>query len=316
MQLRINKYLKDKGYTTRRGADDLINQGGVYVNGKRAVLGQEVSTTDKIEIRGVKGVNEEKLYYIAYNKPMGILTNNDEKGTNDILSVTNFKDEGGKSIRVFPVGRLDKDSHGLIIMTNDGRITDKMLSPRFKHAKEYVVTVDKPFNDLFLQRMEGGIRMDGSVTRECETERVSPNSFKIILTEGKKRQIRRMCEALHYGVVDLYRIRIMNVTIGKLLDGEYRHLSEVEKKSLLSALYVTMKETMPIAKKIVREKVVKQITDETQKPANTNGKPRARISRKPASTKRESINRNPYRSTTSKTRKSRKRSTSKQKNRR
>ncbi len=226
--MRINKYLKDKGYTTRRGADDLINKGSVYVNGKRAQLGQEVDPKDKIEIRGSKGVREEKLYYIAYNKPIGILTNNDERGGKDILTTTHFKDTDGKSIKVFPVGRLDKDSYGLILLTNDGRITDKLLSPRFKHEKEYYVTVDKPFNDLFLQRMQGGIRLDGSVTRDCVTERISPNSFKIILTEGKKRQIRRMCELVGLKVVSLKRVRIGKITLGNLPSSKWRFLTEQE----------------------------------------------------------------------------------------
>ncbi len=307
--MRINKYLKDKGLTTRRGADDLIAKGSVYINGKRAVVGQEVDHTDKIDIRGVKGVREERLYYIAYNKPIGVLTNNDEKGGKDILSTTNFTDPSGKNIKVFPVGRLDKDSHGLILLTNDGRITDKMLSPRFKHEKEYVVTVDKPFNDLFLKRMESGIRMDGSVTRECQTERVSPNSFKIILTEGKKRQIRRMCEALHYGVVDLYRIRIMNIGINRLDIGEYRHLDDASKKGLLSALYVPMKESISMA--VASPKVIKE-KQTTPVPVRAP----ARIKKKSPIAKKENKSRNPYINTNTKARKSRKRSTSKQKNRR
>ncbi len=272
--MRINKYLKDKGLSTRRGADDLIAKGSVYVNGKRATLGQEVTGKDSVEIRGVKGVREQALVYIAYNKSIGILTNNDEKGGKDILSVTSFKDKDGKSIRVFPVGRLDKDSHGLILMTNDGRVTDKLLSPRFKHEKEYVVTVDKPFNDVFLTRMESGIRMDGSVTKKAHTERVSPNRFKITLTEGKKRQIRRMCEALHYDVMDLQRIRIMNVELGTLEPGEYRHLNDQEKKALLASLYVPVKETMAMAPVQVKQKPVSPL------PLT---KPKAQPSRQPLS---------------------------------
>ena len=242
--MRINKYLKDKGLSTRRGADELIEQGSVFVNGKLAKIGQEVNHRDTIEIKNKKGVKEEKLYYIAYSKAMGVLTNKDTKHDKDILTVTNFKDENNKEIKVFPVGRLDKESYGLILITNDGRITDKLLSPRFKHEKEYIVTVDKPFNDFFLQRMENGIRMDGSITKKAKTERESANSFKIILTEGKKRQIRRMCEALHHNVVDLYRTRIMNVEIGKLKPGEYRHLKEDEKKELLKLLYITPKDSL------------------------------------------------------------------------
>jgi len=249
--MRINKYLKDKGLSTRRGADELIKAGAVRINGQVARLGAEVTSHDKVSIYGKTGVKEEKLYYIVYNKPIGVLTNRDEASGKDILSVTNFKDDQGNEIRVFPVGRLDKDSHGLILMTNDGRVTDKLLSPRFLHAKEYVVITDRPFNDFFLQKMADGIRIDGSVTRKAETERLSPNKFSIILTEGKKRQIRRMCEALHLDVVDLSRIRIMNIKIGKLKPGEYKHLSQEEKKILLKSLYLTEKETMMMAKKAV-----------------------------------------------------------------
>lgn len=246
--MRINKYLKEKGYSTRRGADELIKKGAVTVNGKVASLGMEVSPHDEISIFGKKnGVREEKLYYIAYNKPIGILTNKDEASGKDIVSVTNFKNESGDEIRVFPVGRLDKDSHGLILLTNDGRVTDKLLSPRFLHEKEYIVTTDRPFNDFFLSSMANGIRIDGSVTRTAETERIGPNKFSIILTEGKKRQIRRMCEAMHLDVVDLCRTRIMNIELGNLKSGEYKHLTPTERKTLLKSLYVQEKESLPMA---------------------------------------------------------------------
>lgn len=288
--MRINKYLKDKGLSTRRGADDLIAKGSVYVNGKRATLGQEVTGKDSVEIRGVKGVREQELVYIAYNKDIGILTNNDEKGGKDILSVTSFKDKSGKSIRVFPVGRLDKDSRGLILMTNDGRVTDKLLSPRFKHEKEYVIAVDKPFNDVFLTRMESGIRMDGSVTKKAHTERVSPNRFKITLTEGKKRQIRRMCEALHYDVMDLQRIRIMNVELGTLPPGEYRHLSDQEKKALLASLYVPVKETMAMAPAQVKPKPSSPLPP-TKSKVQPSAKPLSRAAKKQSSRPRSASSR-------------------------
>lgn len=251
--MRINKYLKEKGYSTRRGADELIKKGAVLVNGKKAVLGMEIYHDDDVKIEGKKGVKEETLYYIAYNKPIGVLTNKDEAAGKDILSVTKFKNEQGKDIKVFPVGRLDKDSHGLILLTNDGRVTDKLLSPRFLHEKEYNVTTDRPFNDFFLSNMANGIRIDGSVTRKAKLERLFPNSFSIILTEGKKRQIRRMCEAMHIDVVDLVRTRIMNIELSKLNHGEYRHLTKEEKKKLLQSLYIPEKETMTMA--IMPEKV-------------------------------------------------------------
>jgi hypothetical protein len=145
-------------------------------------------------------------------------------------------------------------------MTNDGRVTDKLLSPRFLHEKEYLVTTDRPFNDFFLQSMANGIRIDGSVTRKAKVERNSPNSFFIILTEGKKRQIRRMCEAMHIDVVDLQRIRIMNILLGKLAHGEYRHLTPAEKKTLLQSLYIPEKDTLTMAimpVKVVKPKVEK-----------------------------------------------------------
>lgn len=261
--MRINKYLKDKGLSTRRGADELIKKGAITVNGKKATLGMEVYGDDDIVIAGSKpGVREEKLYYIAYNKPMGVLTNKDEAAGKDIVSVTKFKGTDGRDIKVFPVGRLDKDSHGLILMTNDGRVTDKLLSPRFLHEKEYIVTTDRPFNDFFLQSMANGIRIDGSVTRKAKVERNSPNSFFIILTEGKKRQIRRMCEALHIDVVDLQRVRIMNILIEKLKPGEYRHLTIAEKKTLLQSLYIPEKDTMTMAimpVKVAKPKIEKLV---------------------------------------------------------
>ncbi len=256
--MRINKYLKDRGYSTRRGADELIKKGAVSVNGRTARLGQEVSPTDNIEIRGKSGVREEAIYYIAYNKPIGVLTNKDSASGRDILSTTKFKNTDGDEIKVFPVGRLDKDSHGLILMTNDGRVTDKLLSPRFLHEKEYIVVADKPFNDFFLSKMANGIRIDGSVTRKAQTERLSPNKFSIVLTEGKKRQIRRMCEALHYDVMDLERVRIMNIKLGKLKSGEYRHLNKDERKDLLRLLYIPEKETMLMAN-VFKKPVVKKV---------------------------------------------------------
>lgn len=254
--MRINKYLKDKGLTTRRGADDLIKKGAVLINGKIAKLGDEVEKNDAVTIKNKSGVNEESLYYIAYNKPIGILTNKDTASGTDILSHTVFKNDKNEVIKVFPVGRLDKDSHGLILLTNDGRVTDKLLSPRFLHEKEYLVHTDRPFNDFFLSALSAGVRIDGSVTRKAIANRVKSNSLKIILTEGKKRQIRRMCEALHHNVVDLERIRIMNVLLGSLKDGEYRHLTKEERKIFLSSLYLQELGSMIIAKKTPKPPVI------------------------------------------------------------
>lgn len=252
--MRINKFLKEKGFTTRRGADELILSGSVLVNGKKAVIGQDITSRDIVEIKGTTKSYTEDAVYIAYNKPIGILTNKDGDIGKDIVSTTEFIKENGKPAKVFPVGRLDKDSHGLIIMTNDGRVTDKLLSPRFKHEKEYIVTLDRPFNDYFIERMQNGVRIDGAITRKCELERVSHNSFKIILTEGKKRQIRRMCEALHYDVVDLQRVRIMNIMIERLRPGEYRFLKEQELKNFLAALYISPIKTLTKSKITLEKK--------------------------------------------------------------
>lgn len=280
--MRINKYLKEKGYSTRRGADELINKGAVTVNGRLAKIGMEVLPTDEIVIKGKKGVKEENLYYIAYNKPIGILTNKDSEVGRDIVSYTNFKNEQGDEINVFPVGRLDKDSHGLIILTNDGRITDKLLSPRFLHEKEYVVTTDRPFTDFFLTSMAKGVRIDGSITRKAGTKRISENSFSIVLTEGKKRQIRRMCEALHHNVVDLCRIRIMNIDLGKMKPGEYRHLSIKERKDLLKSLYVQDVGVMMMAYGN-KKPIIKKSTNTKEK--STRNKPVAK--KKPSRTKKK-----------------------------
>lgn len=225
--VRINKYLSLKNYATRSGADELIKKGVVFINDKKAVLGDKVMEIDKVVVKD-KNLNKNYVYY-AYNKQVGISTNKDSKAK-DILTVTKF------SIKVFPIGRLDKDSHGLIIMTNDGRITDRLLSPKYFHEKEYAVKVEPNISDKFLELMAGGIRFDGIITKKCLTKRKSKDSFYITLTEGKKRQIRRMCEALHHKVIDLKRIRIMNIKLDKIKEGEYREIKGDELNIFLKSL--------------------------------------------------------------------------------
>ncbi|MFA6251048.1 MAG: pseudouridine synthase [Candidatus Paceibacterota bacterium] len=227
--IRINKYLAIHNYSTRTGADELIKKGFVSINGKRAVLGDKVNKGDEV-IVSKKAPQKEYVYY-AYNKATGISTNPDTT-SKDILQVTKFP------VRVFPVGRLDKDSHGLIILTNDGRVTDRLLSPRFIHEKEYVVKVEPNFSDKFITLMSNGVHFDKYVSKKCKVNRKenSKNTFHIILTEGKKRQIRRMCEALHHQVLDLKRIRIMNILLGKLPLGEFREIKEKELNEFLKSL--------------------------------------------------------------------------------
>lgn len=225
--VRINKYLALNNYSTRRGADDLIKKGLVFINDRNAVLGDVVYREDKVVVNDKKVKN--KYVYYAYNKAVGISTNPDIK-TKDILKVTKFKE------KVFPIGRLDKDSHGLILMTNDGRVTDRLLSPSYSHEKEYLVKVEPNISDKFIELMSNGVRFDKYVSKKCKVIRKSKNSFHIILTEGKKRQIRRMCEALHHKVVDLKRIRIMNIKLDKIKDGEYREIQGEELNTLLESL--------------------------------------------------------------------------------
>lgn len=224
---RINKYLSDKKIASRREADELIEQGKININGRKAKLGEMVQETDKVEVQGVF----KKLAYLAFNKPKGIITHSPQKGEVSIDDILKC------DIKVFPMGRLDKDSRGLIVLSNDGRITDRMLNPAFDHEKEYEVQVDRKISKEFIKQMERGVKLDGGyVTQKCKAEKTSDFSFSIILTEGKKRQIRRMCSALGYGVSDLNRVRIMNIRLGALRPGHYRALSGKELDVFLSDL--------------------------------------------------------------------------------
>lgn len=228
--LRINRYLALHGYSTRTGADELITKGFVTINGKKAVLGSKVNESDKVEITN-KAPKKSYVYY-AYNKPTGISTN-PQPGAKDILQVVKFP------TKVFPIGRLDKDSHGLLIMTNDGRVTDKLLSPSYVHEKEYMVKVETAFTDDFITKMGNGVHFDGFVSKKCKVWRKTKDVFHIILTEGKKRQIRRMTEALHRKVIDLKRIRIMNIELDKIPLGGYREIKGEELDTLLASLKIT-----------------------------------------------------------------------------
>jgi 23S rRNA pseudouridine2604 synthase len=229
--VRINRYLSLKNYCTRRKADELISGGHVKINGTTAKLGDKVMENDTVEVSDEVKKTTELRSYFAYNKPAGIVTNNPQNGEESIEDITHFPR------KVFPIGRLDKDSHGLIILTNDGRITDKLLNPKYIHEKEYVAKVHKPIAEGFVEKMERGVKLDdGYKTKPCEVQKIAYNRFKIILTEGKKRQIRRMCQALGYEVTDLIRTRIMNVELGDIKEGEYRKLRGKTLKEFLIAL--------------------------------------------------------------------------------
>ena len=228
--VRINRYLALNNICSRREADALISAGKVKLNGKVAKLGDHVkSDTDKVDI--FEDGEERELIYLAFNKPKGVVTHSPQwgqKGINDI-----FQYRGN----VAPVGRLDKDSYGLILLTNDGRIPDKLLSPDREHEKEYVVRVDRPINENFIMKISREMTLgDGSKTKPCIATQLGDSSFSIILTEGKNRQIRRMCEIYFRSVLDLKRVRIMNIALGDLRPGQYRVIKDKELKTLLMSL--------------------------------------------------------------------------------
>ncbi|OGZ53255.1 MAG: hypothetical protein A3A29_00745 [Candidatus Ryanbacteria bacterium RIFCSPLOWO2_01_FULL_47_79] len=223
--MRINKYLASKRYCTRREADEIIEKGKVLINGKRAALGDKVSEKDVVEVK----FRQKKYRYFAYNKPRGIITHSPQGEEEDIAMKVPL--EG-----VFPVGRLDKDSYGLIILTDDGRITDKLLNPECVHEKEYRVKTAVNLRPSFKEHMEKGVDIDDYKTRKCSVNIVGERIFTIVLTEGKKHQVRRMCAALHNDAIDLQRIRIMNIRLGHLPSGAYRPIQGAELSTFLKAL--------------------------------------------------------------------------------
>ncbi|MEP0265164.1 23S rRNA pseudouridine(2604) synthase RluF [Dokdonia sp.] len=217
---RINKYLSEVGYCSRRAADKLIDQGRVTINGKVPEMGTKIVSGDKVHVDGVLiSPTDEALVYIAFNKPVGIVCTTDTRVEKDnIIEYINYPK------RIFPIGRLDKPSEGLIFLTNDGDIVNKILRARNNHEKEYEVTVDKPITPSFIQQMSNGVPILDTVTRKCEVEKLSRFKFKIILTQGLNRQIRRMCEYLDYDVVRLKRNRIMNITLD-MPEGQWRDIT-------------------------------------------------------------------------------------------
>lgn len=226
---RINKYLSEVGYCSRRAADKLIEEGRVTINGKVPEMGTKISSEDTVHIDG-KLIKDKKddFVYLAFNKPVGIVCTTDTKVEKDnIIEYINYHK------RIFPIGRLDKPSEGLILLTDDGDIVNKILRASNNHEKEYIVTVDKPISQVFISRMSGGIPLEelGQTTRKCTVEKLDSHTFKIILTQGLNRQIRRMCEYLNYEVQTLQRVRIMNISLDVPV-GKYRELTPQELKEL------------------------------------------------------------------------------------
>lgn len=226
--VRINKHMADLGLSSRREADELIEQGLVFVNGTKAKMGMQIDPKkDKVT---VKRKGSPSYVYYAYNKPRGILTTGAAKTETDILKHTKFHKE------VFPVGRLDKDSYGLIILTNDRRITHRLLDPKFEHEKEYRVTIQGQVSGAFIKKLAMGVIIDKVRTKSVKVMRESEHTFRIILKEGRNRQIRKMVEATGDKVIDLLRLRIENVTLGNIKEGEFKSIPKKDVAALLKKL--------------------------------------------------------------------------------
>jgi 23S rRNA pseudouridine2604 synthase len=225
--VRLNKYISETGACSRREADKWIEQGRVTCNGVTAVLGTQVAVGDDVRIDGNPLGAKKKHIYIALNKPPGITCTSEAYVDRNIIGFV------GHTERIFPIGRLDKDSEGLILLTNNGDIVNEILRVENKHEKEYLVTVERTISDMSLNIMAGGVRIMGEMTRACRVERVSQQTFRIILTQGKNRQIRRMCSALGYQVRRLQRVRIMHIHLGQIGLGKWRNLTAAELAGLL-----------------------------------------------------------------------------------
>jgi 23S rRNA pseudouridine2604 synthase len=233
---RINKFLSEVGYCSRREADKLIADGRVTVNGEIPEMGTKIATEDLVAVDGtILKNNNNSFVYLAFNKPLGIVCTTDNRVEKDnIIDYINYHK------RIFPIGRLDKPSEGLILLTDDGDIVNKILRASNNHEKEYIVTVDKPISQTFIERMSSGVPILDRVTKKCEVKKIDSYTFRIILTQGLNRQIRRMCEYLNYDVQTLKRVRIMNIKLDVPV-GEYRELTSIEFEELNTLLNDSIK---------------------------------------------------------------------------
>ena len=230
MEYRLNKYISGSGICSRREADRFIENGNVTVNGRRATIGMRVLPGQKVKVNGILIEQDIEPVYIAFNKPIGIVSTTDQQEPDNIVNYV------GHEQRIFPIGRLDKDSQGLILLTNDGDIINKILRAGNNHQKHYTVTVNKPITEDFLTRMAQGVPILDRVTRKCKLRMVTPLIFEITLIQGLNRQIRRMCEYFGYEVTRLERTRVMNVELGNLKQGEWRNLTERELETLFDMI--------------------------------------------------------------------------------
>lgn len=225
-EIRINKFLSEAGVCSRREADRFIEEGKVKIDGIVAKMGSKITKANQVTFCGKPVKQEEKLVLIAFNKPEGIVCTTDHREPDNIIDFIKY------GMRIYPIGRLDKDSEGLILLTNDGNIVNKILRAENHHEKEYIVAVNREITPEFIKRMSSGIPILNTVTNPCTVEQIDKYSFSIILTQGLNRQIRRMCEYLDYRVVALRRIRIMNIQLGRLKTGSYRNVTDKEIEEL------------------------------------------------------------------------------------
>lgn len=272
--IRLNKYISESGICSRRDADRYIEQGNVFINGKRAAVGAQVFAGDVVKVNGqlIEPRSEDDLVLIALNKPVGIVTTMEEGERDNISDFVNH------SKRVFPIGRLDKDSQGLIFLTNHGDLVNKILRAGNNHEKEYVVTVDKPITDEFIHGMSAGVPMLGTVTKKCKVKKEAPFVFRITLVQGLNRQIRRMCKHFGYEVTRLERTRIMNVSLKGIPLGEWRDLTDNELIALFKLLENSSSEEKPTKKA--------QPKPAAKKPGINRPKTTEKSDDKPASRKR------------------------------
>jgi len=287
---RLNKYISESGICSRRDADRFIEQGNVYVNGKRAQVGAQVVAGDTVKVNGqlIEPREADDFIFIALNKPVGIVSTTESSEKNNIVDFV------GHSDRIFPIGRLDKDSQGLIFLTSNGDLVNKVLRAGNNHEKDYVVTVNKPITDSFIEGLAGGVPILGRMTKKCPVTKVAPTVFNITLVQGLNRQIRRMCEHFGYEVVKLERTRIMNVSLKGIPVGDWRDLTPKELSVLLKSIEDSSSEDNTAAKKSRKSPRRKPRTDtsskskESSKPAGVargNAKHSKDGARKPAGSK-------------------------------
>lgn len=238
--VRINKYLSEAGVCSRREADRQIEAGHVTINGRKAVMGDKVSPEDEVYFGKKKVSKEEEIILLAVNKPRGIVCTAEKRERNNIVDFVNYPK------RIYPIGRLDKESRGLILMTNQGELVNKMMRSGNRHEKEYIVRVNRDITKDFLEKMSAGVYLEelDATTRKCKVEQLGKRTFRIVLTQGMNRQIRRMCEKFHYRVVDLKRTRIMNIQLGDLKEGASRRISPEEWEELRELIKDSSNETV------------------------------------------------------------------------